>query len=251
MRPLLHIPPSGSRRRVSPGFTLVELLITMGIIAVLVALFYPALMRAQERSRTAVCLSNLRQIGTGIVGYATDHNQELPGNNDRDPWRWYLHLLPYTGKGVNDQGRPSIFICPANDRKTTFTKSALFFDVSYWGNLFLMPRMSTEADGSTKWGNGRGRVRLNQLPPERVLGADNPMKTGSQSYMMHFRSATEAQNNRPYPPGPDGDIHSMARIHGGGVNALFTDFSVRFMMAEEINRPGREIETGAYFGGLQ
>ena len=239
------------------AFTLVELLLVLGIIAILAALIIPAFMRTRERANAAVCVSNLRQIGTGIANYANDHNQFLPGNNHGAPGRWYLYVNPYVGKNMNSGesgwARPSVFICPSNDRKTTFNKYAIFLDVSYWCNLFLMPRLSDPAaDGSKTWSYGySGCLRLNQLPPNRILVADNPKLSGSSSYFMHYRNAGDAKSRRPYPPGPDNDIHSMARIHGAGVNTLFTDFSVRFMAAEEVNRSGSEIETGNYFGGLQ
>jgi prepilin-type N-terminal cleavage/methylation domain-containing protein len=59
--------------RSARAFTLVELLVVVAIIALLLALLLPAMQRAKEATRTAVCLSNLRQIGHPVVLYRKDN----------------------------------------------------------------------------------------------------------------------------------------------------------------------------------
>jgi prepilin-type N-terminal cleavage/methylation domain-containing protein len=60
------------------AFTLVELLVVMGIIAVLIALLFPALRQAQEHARRATCLSNVRQLTSAAMLYLNDNRQVLP-----------------------------------------------------------------------------------------------------------------------------------------------------------------------------
>ena len=63
------------------GFTLVELLVVVGIIAVLIGLLLPSLARARDRARAVQCLSNLHQMGVLAFAYAASHQGSLPASS--------------------------------------------------------------------------------------------------------------------------------------------------------------------------
>jgi len=67
-------PCSGHRT----AFTLIELLVVIAIIAILAALLFPSLHRANESGRRSHCMNNLRQIGLGIQMYRQDYNDRPP-----------------------------------------------------------------------------------------------------------------------------------------------------------------------------
>src|SRR5258705_7551820 len=68
------------------GFTLVELLVVIGIIAVLIGILLPSLARARESSRRTQCLANLRTLGQAMHLYANINKDRLPDGNRRSDW---------------------------------------------------------------------------------------------------------------------------------------------------------------------
>ncbi|MGE5531060.1 MAG: prepilin-type N-terminal cleavage/methylation domain-containing protein, partial [Bacteroidota bacterium] len=59
------------------GFTLIELLVVIAIIAILAAILFPVFAKAREKARQSSCLSNIKQISLGILGYAQDYDERM------------------------------------------------------------------------------------------------------------------------------------------------------------------------------
>ncbi|NCO34478.1 MAG: hypothetical protein AUJ92_19410 [Armatimonadetes bacterium CG2_30_59_28] len=75
------------------GFTLIELLTVITIIAILAAMLFPVFAKAREKARTASCVSNVKQLCTAWVMYASDYDECSCGCGMGQPW--HQRLTPY------------------------------------------------------------------------------------------------------------------------------------------------------------
>lgn len=117
----------------APGFTLVELLAALTMVALVAGLLLPALTRASAVARGAGCLGNLRQWGLGTQGFAMENADFLPpdgaGNGTSIRRAWYADLPPHLGERPYQEQSAwrtnplpalprSVWLCPANPRRS-------------------------------------------------------------------------------------------------------------------------------------
>jgi prepilin-type N-terminal cleavage/methylation domain-containing protein/prepilin-type processing-associated H-X9-DG protein len=99
-------------RRKSSGFTLVELLVVIGIIAVLIAVLLPVLGKARIAAQSVTCAAQMRQVGTAMLMYCNEHRGEFPETThgtsaDRS---WIFTMSKYLSNV------DKIRVCPADPR---------------------------------------------------------------------------------------------------------------------------------------
>jgi prepilin-type N-terminal cleavage/methylation domain-containing protein/prepilin-type processing-associated H-X9-DG protein len=90
------------------GFTLIDLLVVIAIIAILAAILFPVFARARENARRSSCLSNTKQLGLGILQYTQDYDEKLPASYDAGTdFIWPTMIMPYIKS-------TQLFFCPSD-----------------------------------------------------------------------------------------------------------------------------------------
>jgi prepilin-type N-terminal cleavage/methylation domain-containing protein len=105
------------------GFTLIELLVVVAILGILAAILFPAFAQSQGNARRAACMSNLRQIGLGLLQYVQDYDEQntkqwyginsgpsdAVGSGTR--YKWMDAIFPYVKS-------EQLFNCPSQSMRS-------------------------------------------------------------------------------------------------------------------------------------
>jgi prepilin-type N-terminal cleavage/methylation domain-containing protein len=245
------------QRRAAAGFTLVELLVVIGIIALLIAILLPSLSRARETANRVKCGSNLRSLGQSFLLYANENKgvgprtyyEAGPGRPFTDAAPPFLQVgagaaQPFGGLrgfvGTNNitaalfllirtqDVTPEVFICPSSDgvrdnfgggsnHAQTRSNFSKLPDNLGYSHANPYPDAELETGGYV-------RDKSQRLNSEFALMADvNPGKSASSS----ARDVTLPKDENA--PSSEMRKANSANHRGDGQNVLFGDFHVEFV----------------------
>ncbi|MEP0844454.1 MAG: prepilin-type N-terminal cleavage/methylation domain-containing protein [Phycisphaerae bacterium] len=236
------------------GFTLIEVLVVVAIIALLISILLPSLKRAKEVSRRTVCLSNLHQMGVGMVPYAQDHKGLLPQKGSFSYYiaeytRWHQTLntiadkdldskVPinygmlygkYTGKDLNLFYCPNVYEGHANHPQYgahTFLDRTV--KLTFGGYSYAAPVTQAVQPGKTAIPSPRYDAKGPY--PEDIW--DEVYRSWVSDKRLGLRDTPQNMNWRPRRHQAlmsDILVGEGKTRHMGGVSSLFSDFHAKFV----------------------
>jgi len=226
---------SSGRRKVR-GFTLVELLVVIGIIAVLIGILLPTLSRARDQARTVYCMSNERQLHLAILQYGQlFKNYCLPasagsGSSQNYNW-WGIETLgPGVGvKRLDNSGAAQtdavnriakLLDCPSVDRLRDVSQN-FASDYTYNTNLGDFRGEDTTNSSYASYHPWAYFKKRNQVPDNVVVLLDlTDVQAANDDRFMKLADLTTAV---PPAPARAGKPHNSKKK----ANVLFQDGSVR------------------------
>ena len=237
------------------SFTLIELLVVIAIIAILAAMLLPALSAARSSAKSSGCIANLKQIGTAMAMYSSEHEDWVcPGRGGKanTDIKWYSILAPANGApyGIsfyNKKGGPnSVLLCPGEARTPGNYNTSDYneFQYSHYAsNVYVMGNIGMSKNGSL----GRGYLfKTHQFEDPSAVHAvgDNAHPAGfsfSYTAMLSFRhGAGDPRKKGDTSPKPTGGICNMLFLDGHA-ESLTVDTLLNgkgMGSAGYVNRPG-------------
>lgn len=192
------------------AFTLVELLVVIGIIAILAGLLMPALVHAKQKANAIKCLNNLRQLSLSATMYASDHDDEFP-RRLRLTNSWIFALQPY----YKDM---KVLKCPS-DAFLEWRSYLINGWNDYWQFTLSDPNYRRVMNYTYPHGMKQNAV---PIPSDTILFGEK--RTGSKHVHMDF-----GQKNGNDRQEVAQNMHRYQGSTSGGSNFAFVDGSVRFL----------------------
>ena len=202
--------------RLKHGFTLIELLVVIAIIAILAAILFPVFAQAREKARGVSCLSNMKQIGTGVTMYIQDFDEGFPRGwyniaaNQSTTWRTVIS--PYIKNGATQTGENNEQVVAGGIWHCPSTPANAVNGIGGHGGILVPPTMS----------NGTAFPSVSQSQITRVtdiiLATEVGLDTNNSGSTQGFTEDYWAWGGQQWPPVFEG-INSGAQYDKDGVPA--------------------------------